>query len=278
MTKILAIGGNSFIGQKVLLKLKKKHSYEIEITYFSKKSSSNLFKQHYLDILNFKKKDLKKFSNIDHLILFSWYDLNDYNSKQHNLISKRLTKLAYFFILNGVKNISVLGTCLEYGLVNGSIDEKYECLPVTKYGKAKLNLLNNLKVYKKNYNFNLNWLRIFYIYGDDRLNRGIWSLFKTACQSRNNFKMSGGEQIRDFISFDKLITYLSLLINLNKDLGVVNVCSGNPIKLINLINRWKRKFNPNINLMKGFYPYTSYETMSYWGNNKKLIKNLNEKK
>ena len=66
---------------------------------------------------------------------------------------------------------------------------------------------------------------------------------------------------------------------------ITNIFPTHLEKLINTRNIAKEKsdifnikFNPNINLMKGFYPYTSYETMSYWGNNKKLIKNLNEKK
>ena len=53
-----------------------------------------------------------------------------------------------------------MGTCYEYGKVNGKVSEKFNCKPLIPYGLAKLKLLNSILDLKK-YNFKFAWLRPF---------------------------------------------------------------------------------------------------------------------
>ena len=270
----LIIGGNSYIGTLLIQKLLVKNKYTIYSSFYQNPKNKDKVNNIYLDINNFKKKDLINFPNrIDNLIVLSWCKLNDYNSKEHLKFSKNLTLFTKLLLNNSkISAINVLGSCLEYGVVNGKIKENYHCHPVTNYGISKLKYLNDLKKLKYKFNYKLNWMRIFYIYGDNR-DRGIWSQFLKAKKENKIFKMSEGNQQFDFIHINKLINYLDIIITSNKSLGIINICSGRPQKLIRLVKSWSIKYN--VKLKVGFYPYTKYESMSYWGSKDKLIRILN---
>ena len=258
------------MGSLLIRKLLKINKFTIYSTFYKNtKNISNKIEHLYLDINKFSKKDLINFpKRIDNLIVLSWCKLNDYNSKEHLEFSKNLilfTKLLLNF--SNISSINVLGSCLEYGIVNGKINESSRCHPVTNYGISKLKYLNELKKLKSKYKFKLNWMRIFYIYGDYR-DRGIWSQFLKAKNESRIFKMSEGNQKFDFIHINKLINYINIIVTSNKSLGIINICSGRPQKLIHLVKAWSKKYN--VKLQVGFYPYTKYESMSYWGSRDKL--------
>ena len=271
---LLIIGGNSYIGSLLIKKILKNKKYIIYSTFFNDKKLNNEINNIYLDINNFKKKDLINFpKKIDNLIVLSWCKLNNYHSKEHIKFSKKLSLFTKLLLnYSNISSINVLGTCLEYGIVNGKIDERSSCHPVTNYGISKLKYLYELKKLKTKFKYKLNWMRVFYIYGDSR-DRGIWSQFLKAKNENKIFKMSEGNQKFDFIHINKLIKYLKIIITSNKSLGIVNISSGRPQKLIHLVRSWSKKYN--VNLQVGYYPYTKYESMSYWGSKDKLNRILN---
>ena len=63
------------------------------------------------------------------------------------------------------------------------------------------------------------------------------------------------------------IVKLSLI---NANLGIVNVCSGKPIAIKDLIGKWLIKNNWNIDLDLGFYQYSNCESFCFWGDAQKL--------
>ena len=271
---LLIIGGNSYIGSLLIQKLLKKNEFNIYSTFFKNPKFDDNINNIYLNINKFKKKDLVNFpKKIDNMIVLSWCKLNDYNSTLHIKFSKNLMNFTRLLLnYSNISSINVLGSCLEYGVVSGKIHENSSCLPVTNYGKSKLDYLNELKKLKSKFKFKLIWMRVFYIYGDVR-DRGIWSQFLRAKNNNEIFKMSEGNQKFDFIHIKKLINFLNNIVTSNRSLGIVNLCSGRPKKLINLVKSWSLKYN--VRLQVGFYPYTKYESMAYWGSNDKLIRFLN---
>ena len=271
---LLIIGGNSYIGSLLIQKLLKKNEFNIYSTFFKNPKFDDNINNIYLNINKFKKKDLVNFpKKIDNMIVLSWCKLNDYNSTLHIKFSKNLMNFSKLLLnYSNISSINVLGSCLEYGVVSGKIHENSSCLPVTNYGKSKLDYLNELKKLKSKFKFKLIWMRVFYIYGDVR-DRGIWSQFLRAKNNNEIFKMSEGNQKFDFIHIKKLINFLNNIVTSNRSLGIVNLCSGRPKKLINLVKSWSLKYN--VRLQVGFYPYTKYESMAYWGSNDKLIRFLN---
>ena len=121
--------------------------------------------------------------------------------------------------ISKIKSVNILGSCLEYGFIKGKVSENNKCYPQTEYGKSKLYLLNQIKKIKEKYNFKLNWMRIFYLYGDTR-DRGIWSQFLKSKNNKSVFRMSGGQQYFDFLHINTIIKYILIVILSNKNNGI----------------------------------------------------------
>ena len=268
---IVIVGGSSYIGKYLIKNFSKTKGFTIYSSFFHNPTKNNNIKEFFLDIYNFKKDNLNIIpKKIYCLLVLSWPDLHSYQSIEHKKFSRYISKFVKFFLeKHFVESINVLGSCLEYGVVNGKINENHPCHPSTRYGKSKILFLNNLLNLKNKYHFKLNWMRVFYLYGDTR-NRGIWSQFIKAKDAKTTFKMSGGEQLFDFIHIKTLIRYIQMIIILNKDNKIINLCSGKPKRLLHMVSQWSEKFQVKLNI--GYYPYTSYEGMRYWGDNKKISK------
>jgi len=55
-----------------------------------------------------------------------------------------------------------------------------------------------------------------------------------------------------------------------RDLGIINICSGNPISVRKLVEQWLYENNWNIKLNLGHYPYPDYEPMEFWGDSSRI--------
>ena len=78
--------------------------------------------------------------------------------------------------------------------------------------------------------------------------------------------MSGGEQLRDYLHVTNVAASLVALALNRRNSGIVNICSGKPISVRNLIEFLIKKNNWSIKLNLGHYPYPNYEPMAFWGN------------
>ena len=84
------------------------------------------------------------------------------------------------------------------------------------------------------------------------------------------FNMSMGNQLRDYLPIDKVIEYLFKISIQNKICGQINLCSGKPISVRELVEKIIQKNNSNIKLNLGYYKVPNYEPFAFWGNNLKL--------
>ena len=101
-------------------------------------------------------------------------------------------------------------------------------------------------------------------------NNTIYSQLRLAVQRRESvFNMSGGEQLRDYLHIDDVVTKIAELVYIRKDIGVINICSGSPISVRYLVEQWinDRKWDIELNL--GHYTYPNYEPLAFWGNTEK---------
>jgi len=53
--------------------------------------------------------------------------------------------------------------------------------------------------------------------------------------------------------------------------GIINCCSGRPISIRRLVESYMAKKQNNIHLNLGYYPYPDYESLAFWGDNRKLM-------
>lgn len=202
----------------------------------------------------------------------AWSKLPNYNESFH--LTENLPNDILFLenlIMNGLKSLVVLGTCFEYGLQEGELSEDSHTFPSNPYSIAKDTLRKYLEVITKKYNLNFKWLRLFYTYGEGQNSNSIISQLKMAIQNKESeFRMSGGEQLRDYLPVTKVSEIIcKLTLDFNSQ-GIFNVCSGNPIKLKDFILYYLENNKLKIKLILGFYPYSSLEPMNFWGDVTKI--------
>jgi nucleoside-diphosphate-sugar epimerase len=209
----------------------------------------------------------------DTLIHLAWdgLSLRDYNSKIHIEQVDNHLNFIESLIKNGLKNIIVTGTCMEYGDYEGELEENMIANPETKYGQAKNILREKLFLLKKKYKFNLTWLRLFYFYGGEKNTKDLWGNINLAIQNKDiSFQMSKGTQLRDYLNIKDVAKYIYKISSLKKDLGIINICSNIPISIKELVKKWINENNWKIKVEINAVPISDHEKKNFWGSNKKL--------
>jgi len=208
----------------------------------------------------------------DGLIHLAWGGLPHYRSLHHfedELPAQyRFLKAA---VQGGVTNLLVSGTCFEYGMVSGSVHEDVEPRPSNPYGFAKNALRIELEYLRDSEPFNLTWARLFYLYGPDQTETSLYSQLASAVRrGEPQFDMSGGDQLRDYLPVAEAAQYLVTLALNGRSNGIVNVCSGVPVSVRALVERWTEENGWSIELNRGHFPYLDHEPMAFWGDRRKL--------
>ncbi|WP_428026143.1 NAD-dependent epimerase/dehydratase family protein [Arcobacter sp.] len=283
--KILVTGATGFIGNHLIKELLKDINNEIIATsrdikkvtrceWFSKVKYIS-YDLNNTDVLNL----FEYFDKPDRVIHLAWDGLPNYNDLIH--IEKNLFSNYHFIknlISNGLKDITIIGTCFEYGLVNGCLSEDLQTNPSNSYAIAKDSLKKFIEELKKQYDFNYKWVRLFYMYGEGQSEKSVIALLnKAMLNGEKEFSMSGGEQLRDYLHIQEVasnISKISLQNIINNQ--VINCCSGEPISIRKFVEKYLDEKSYSMKLNLGYYPYPNYEPMAFWGDNTKLQKILNE--
>ncbi|MGD8786436.1 MAG: NAD(P)-dependent oxidoreductase [Phycisphaerales bacterium] len=280
--KVLVTGATGFIGKYVVKELLKTKCQIIATSRNQDKARSYKWysQVEYIPCdLNKALEDFFQFfQQPDLLIHLAWEGLPNYNDLFHlekNLFSN------YRFLKNmiehGLKSMLVTGTCLEYGMQNGALCESINTIPDTPYGLAKDSLRVFLEQLQKRINFELKWIRLFYLFGEGQNPNSILSQLDRALEKRQSvFKMSKGEQLRDYLSVEKAAEYIVKIAMQSEISGIINCCSGTPVSIRSLVENYLSQKRKKIHLNLGHYPYPNYEPMAFWGCDKKLKTALKE--
>ncbi|WP_297354567.1 NAD(P)-dependent oxidoreductase [Paraburkholderia sp.] len=281
MTLIAITGATGFIGRHVLADAVARGLDVVAITRAeaSAHPQQRNVKWVTLDIAAAPHNTFDLLGKPDVLIHLAWGGLPHYRARHHFEVE---LPLHYGFLRGlveaGLPSLVVAGTCLEYGLRSGALDESNPTAPVTPYGFAKDALRQQLEYLQRDCAFKLAWARLFFMHGEGQAPTSLLpQLRATIERGDRSFAMSGGEQLRDYLGVDEVAGHLVALALSGKDLGAVNVCSGVPRSVRGLVEQWVRDIDWNITLDLGRYPYSDYEPMAFWGGRAKLDRILEKR-
>jgi dTDP-6-deoxy-L-talose 4-dehydrogenase (NAD+) len=279
--RILVTGATGFLGKHIVEYLLEQ-THEIICTHLRAEDYSNIGWHTKVEWIVYDLNEPQTENLFDYfkqpeaLIHLAWAGLPDYNSRVHieaNLLNHEL------FIKNlvesGLKNVTITGTCQEYGMQNGLLNESLPTLPETYYAIAKDTLHKLINQLNEKFNFSFKWLRLFYMYGEGQNEKSIIPQLLKAIKSEETiFNMSAGEQLRDYLPVKELAAYVGKLALQTEFIGAINCCSGVPISIRKLVENIIQEYKSNIKLNLGYYPYPTYEPFAFWGDNSKLMKIL----
>ena len=273
--KILVTGANGYIGSKVVSKLIDL-GHEVIAVDLDTNHIDPRAKIYKLNIFE-NKAYYNIFQSPDVCLHMAWRNGFVHNSDTH------MSDLSnhYIFLKNlvdsGIKKIAVMGTMHEAGYFEGKMDELSSTNPISMYGIAKDSLRRSLKLYCKEKEAMFQWLRDFYIFGDDAFGNSIFCKIRQAVKDgKKQFPFTTGKNKYDFIHIDDLVTQISYAVSQNDILGEINVCSGKPVSLSEQIEWYISKNNLPITLEYGKYPDRPYDSPCVYGDDSK-IKTIMEK-
>lgn len=282
--RVLVTGATGGLGELVINKLLDQNIEVIATSRTEEKARQCGFfsKVTYIpfDISKHNNSDLySHFKKPDVLIHLAWDKLNEYKNEAHTSSILRENKNFISNLIDGgLKDLTVIGTCYEYGLQEGILKEDMLSKPVLPYPQGKNLLREFLEARQKEKSFSLKWPRVFYVFGEVKGRKNLYSLLMNAIKNKEeSFNMSGGEQTRDFLSPAEIAERIVKIALQNKITGIINCCSGKPVRLKDFITDFLTKNNYKIKLNLGFYPYADYEPMETWGDVEKLNRILEQK-
>jgi dTDP-6-deoxy-L-talose 4-dehydrogenase (NAD+) len=164
----------------------------------------------------------------------------------------------------GITRLAVLGTMHEIGRFEGAITADTPTAPASLYGIAKDALRR--AVFADFRDTTVQWLRAYYIYGDDRNNQSIFTkLLEAAEQGKRTFPFTSGKNEFDFIHVDELGRQIAAVAMQDELAGVINVCSGEPVALGTQVERFIADHGLEIELEYGAFPDRPYDSKVVYG-------------
>lgn len=272
--KVAVTGASGFIGRHVLTALIQRQTEVVAVTRDTTRLAnfSEAVRVVEMDIAYPTPDCFEQIGSPDCLIHLAWEGLPNYKSLHH--FETELPKQYHFLktvIEAGLPSLLATGTCFEYGMQSGPLSEDMPTKPNNPYGYAKDALRQQLELLKSIKPFKLTWARLFYMYGKGQSNASLYPKLKElVLRGDKVFNMSGGEQLRDYLTVEEVARQIVRLSLAQCDFGAINICSGKPISVRRLVEQWLRENDWEIELNFGYYPYPDYEPMAFWGDRRKL--------
>lgn len=270
---VTVTGATGFVGRNVIKHLQKFNSFRVIATGRDEKRLREFGTEYVVYDLNQACDNCyERLGRPDLLIHLAWEGLPNYKELFH--VERNLPASYRFLkcmIQQGLPCLTVTGTCYEYGLQNGCLTEDVTANPVTNYGIAKDSLRRFLEALQLHHAFRLHWARLFYMYGEGQNPKALIPLLDRAIDSgAKTFNMSGGEQLRDYLSVEEAAEML-VKVSIQKQIdGIINICSGMPVSIRHIVEQRITQQGGQVKLNLGVLPYPEHEPMAYWGDSTKL--------
>lgn len=211
----------------------------------------------------------------DVLIHLAWRNGFNHSSSTHMSDLSAHYNLICNALDAGVSHVSAMGTMHEVGYWEGVITADTPCNPLSLYAVAKDSLRRALMLETGRREVIFQWLRGFYIYGDDETAQSIFGkLLRAARSGQKTFPFTSGRNLYDFTRVDLLAKMIVKASLQSDETGIINCCSGKPESLADRVEGFIADNNLDISLEYGAFPDRPYDSPGVWGDPRVINKIL----
>ena len=191
------------------------------------------------------------------------------NCKLYNMVQP--LALVDKALIAGVAKFVAAGICFEYWLSPQRYDfvppsallEPTQTYPVSK-AAASIAFIQ----WALEHNVSLTIQRIFHVYGEGEDPSRLYPSLMSAAKNNEDFPMSEGQQIRDFVPVEAVARALiheceCLASNTKASVSICNLGSGNPQTLLQFAQSIWSAHKAQGSLLRGALPYREGEVMRY---------------
>jgi nucleoside-diphosphate-sugar epimerase len=182
-------------------------------------------------------------------------------------------RLALALADGGCRRFVGVGTCFEYDVDRGQLSEETPPRPRHLYSASKLSLFLLLEQIEPLTGMETAWARLFYMYGPHEDERRLVASVARALLRGERVDVTPGEQIRDFLHIEHVGTALTA-IALTTIRGAVNVGSGEPVTVREIVETLSRLAGRDDLISLGARPYPDDEPMVVYANTDRLRGNV----
>lgn len=266
----LVTGANGYIGRYVVKSLLEK-GQKVLACDFSYDGVDKRAIQLNCDIFSGDESIYEIVGKPDVCIHMAWKNGFVHNADSHILDLPKHYTFIKNMIEGGLKHIVVMGSMHEVGYWEGPIDENTPCNPLSMYGIAKNTLRQLVLTLAKNNDAICQWIRAYYILGDDLKNNSIFSkLTQAEMDGKETFPFTSGKNKYDFINIEELANQISAVAMQDEIIGIINCCTGEPISLADRVEQYIKDNNYKIKLEYGAFPDRPYDSPGEWGDATKI--------
>ncbi|MGB0743273.1 MAG: NAD-dependent epimerase/dehydratase family protein [Opitutales bacterium] len=170
----------------------------------------------------------------------------------------------------GVKRFVICGSCFEYGASGQKFDRiptDAPLMPTGPYHSSKAAATMAAIGLAHHRKLECIIARPFHVFGEGEADYRFWPSLRTAALSGQNFPMTAGEQIRDFVPVElvakKFLEACSLKKVKSGTATVLNIGTGKAQTLRQFAEYWWEQWNAKGRLHFGEIPYRENEVMRY---------------
>jgi nucleoside-diphosphate-sugar epimerase len=164
----------------------------------------------------------------------------------------------------------VAGSCFEYG----KSGERYTEIPTNapleptnSYAASKAAASIALLQWAEEHKLSLEILRVFHVFGEGEPETRFWPSLQRAALAGEDFPMTAGEQIRDFLPVEEvaeaILSRATWVDNQYFKPNVYNLTSGKACSIRSFAEHWWRFWGANGQLLPGKVSYRDGEVMRY---------------
>lgn len=269
---ILVTGANGYIGRHVVKALLKRN-YQVKAVDLVTDGIDPEAQILQVPIFDGASDIYQKLGEPDIVIHLAWRNGFVHNADSHILdIPDHYTFIKNLFE-GGLKQIAIMGTMHEIGYWEGAIDEHTPANPTSLYGMSK-NILRQIALQTaKEHGGICQWLRAYYIIGDDLKNHSVFTkISQMAEEGKATFPFTSGKNQYDFLEVDELAEQIAAAATQDQIAGIINCCSGKPVSLADKVQEFITRHGYQIRPDFGAYPDREYDSPGVWGDDSKIRK------
>lgn len=268
--RVLVTGANGYIGRHVVQALLERDCevYACDLRFDGIDSRAH---QVSVEIFSGDETIYEQLGKPDVCIHLAWRNGFIHNAETH------ITDLPNHYIFlkhmieGGLPQLVVMGSMHEVGYWEGAIDENTPTNPMSLYAIAKNSLRQMIELVAKDKGIILQWIRGFYILGDDLKSNSIFSKIVLAAEEgKTSFPFTTGKNLYDFIEVEELARQISSVGTQKEVTGIINCCTGKPVSLADQVELFIKNHNYDIKLEYGAYPDRKYDSPGIWGDPTKI--------
>jgi nucleoside-diphosphate-sugar epimerase len=238
--RIFITGSTGFIGKHVLNNLSKNPENRILALSMERgvltKNNKNLeIIDGSLEELNHWSKKVREF-NPDVCIHLAWYGIPDHGHEPSLKNLQNSLKLFLFLKEIKCKKIIVPGSCFEYGIKQGVLNETEPPRPTDPFTASKTSILLMGQDIFKNTETKFIWARLFYVYGPGQRDASLIPSIVGSIRQGQIPDIRKPDARNDFVYVEDVANAINKLVLNPVESGIYNVGSGETTSIREIIS------------------------------------------